>query len=192
MTDTRPPLPKIRAVPQVYKGVRFASTLEADWAATFDSYQWSWAYEPVAFRLTDDQMYRCDFWLPGQRAWCEVKGPHQMRMDKPRQLYKDLMCDQDDWRTPIVLICREPEHAGALVERADGEPIGLEICGRCDHYTFVDLAGAWQCRVCGNWDKKLSQADWPGVPESLRTRQLARMSMVSAPHRFRSGRGGDA
>lgn len=149
--------PRIRAVKQTYAGVTFASTLEADWAATFDSYRITWSYEPVAVRLSDGQLYRCDFWLPNQRVWCEVKGPHNERIDKPRTLGSDLYCDQDDWRAPMVVICRSPERAEAMVERFDGEPIGFGECARCDHFTFVDLHGAWHCRICGFWDKALSR-----------------------------------
>lgn len=157
MTDTRAPLPNIRAVPQTYKGVTFASTLEADWAATFDFYSITWSYEPVAMRLSDGQLYRCDFWLPTQRVWCEVKGPHEERIDKPRKLGADLFGDQDDWKAPLVIICRAPERGAGFVERHDKEPIGFGQCVRCEHYTLVDLHGAWQCRICGHWDKALSQ-----------------------------------
>lgn len=153
MTDSPEPRRGIRAVPQTYSGVRFASTLEADWACTFDFHGITWSYEPEAVELSDGQFYRCDFWLPGQLAWVEVKGPHEERIDKPWQLLRDLGCDPDDWKSPIVLICRWPERGGGPVERADGEPIGFGLCGRCSNYTFVDLDGAWQCRTCGARDE---------------------------------------
>ena len=156
MTNDRP-TPLVRAVPQTYKGVNFASTLEADWASTFDYHRITWSYEPVAQRLSDGQLYRCDFWLPHQRVWCEVKGPHEQRIDKPRKLGADLFGDPDDWKAPLVIVCRTPERADGIVERHDGEPIGFGQCVRCEHYTFVDLHGAWQCRICGHWDKALSQ-----------------------------------
>lgn len=157
MTDMDRPAPRVWAVPQTYKGVTFASTLEADWAATFDWYDIAWSYEPVALRLSDGKLYRCDFWLPNQRIWCEVKGPHELRIDKPRTLGADMSCDQDDWQAPMVIICRPPERAEAFVERFDGEPVGFGQCVRCERYTFVDLHGAWQCRICGLWDKALSR-----------------------------------
>lgn len=145
--------PKVRAMPTEYRGIRFASTLEADWAATFDDLRISWSYEPIALRLSDGQIYRCDFWLRAQRVWCEVKGPHDLRIDKPRRLADDIGSDGDDWRAPLVLICREPQGPFAVVERTDGERAGFFECSRCGHYSAVDLLGAWQCRVCGEWQE---------------------------------------
>ena len=147
---------RVKAVPQTYKGVVFASTLEADWAATFDEYGFLWSYEPAALRLSDGQTYRCDFWLPEQRIWCEVKGPCDDRISKPQRLYRDLYCDQDDWTAPMVVILREPHCGETVIERGDGSPVGFGDCKKCDRKTFVDLYGAWQCRMCGTWDKRLS------------------------------------
>lgn len=145
--------PKVRTVATEYRGVRFASTLEADWAMTFDTLGISWSYEPIALRLSDGQMYRCDFWLPAQRVWCEVKGPHDLRMDKPRKLATDMGGDEDDWRAPLVVVCREPIGSDAVIERTDGGEAGFLVCSRCAHHSIVDLLGAWQCRVCGEWQE---------------------------------------
>lgn len=65
----------IKPVPQTYAGVRFRSTLEADWAATLDARGIAWSYEPEAVELPSGELYRPDFWLPGLEAWLEVKGP---------------------------------------------------------------------------------------------------------------------
>lgn len=156
--------PRIRAVPQRYAGVRFASTLEADWAATFDALDITWSYEPMAVRLSDGQVYRCDFWLPAQRIWCEVKGPHDLRIDKPRRLWTDVGRDEDDWRATLVVICREPIHGDATAERADGLPMTIGQCYRCGHHTFVDVTGPWQCRICGTWDERLAIDRMPFYP----------------------------
>lgn len=149
----------IRPLPVTYRGVRFASTLEADWAATLDTYGITWSYEPMAVRLSDGQVYRCDFWLKAQRVWLEVKGPHNLRVDKPHRLWLDIGGDEWDWRTPLVLIGREPEGAYAAVERADGGPVAVHECGRCGNFTFIDMSGAWQCRVCGFWEKAFASSD---------------------------------
>lgn len=68
-------LAKVRAVPQTYAGVRFRSTLEADWAATLDHVGLTWSYEPEAVQLPSGLLYRPDFWLPTIGCWLEVKGP---------------------------------------------------------------------------------------------------------------------
>jgi len=147
---------KIRPCPVEYRGVHFASTLEADWAATLDEYNITWSYEPIALRLSDGQIYRCDFYIRAQRVWIEVKGPHGLRVDKPLRLWRDLYGDSDNWRAPLVLIGREPESNRVVVERADGAPCGIERCSRCEHFTFIDYDGPWQCRICGQWDEYMS------------------------------------
>lgn len=150
---------RVRALPVTYAGIRFASTLEADWAATFDALGMSWSYEPIALKLSDGQVYRCDFWLRAQRLWVEVKGPHDLRIDKPRRLWEDFGGEQDDWRSPLVVIGREPDGQWAAAERADGAPVGIGPCGRCRNYTFVDLDGTWQCRICGYWEERTGGMD---------------------------------
>src|SRR5262245_10502329 len=72
----------IRSIKTTYRGVLFASTLEADWAKTLDAMRIVWEYEPEGVTLPDGQRYRCDFYLPRIRTWLEVKGPHDQRLDK--------------------------------------------------------------------------------------------------------------
>lgn len=145
---------QVRPLGVVYRGVRMASTLEADWASTFDSLGWEWSYEPIGLVLSDGQCYRCDFYLPGMRVWCEVKGPHNLRVDKPHKLWQDLRGDESEWREPLVVICREPLMGQANVERCDGAPVGIDRCGRCERFTIIDLSGTWQCRICGFWAER--------------------------------------
>jgi hypothetical protein len=76
----------IRAVPLAYKGIKFRSSLEADWAATFDTLGIYWQYEPMALQLPSGQRYLPDFYLPNLHTWAEVKGPHWERLDKAVEL----------------------------------------------------------------------------------------------------------
>ena len=87
----------IKATPCWYAGVRFASTLEADWAATFDTWDWYWQYEPLAIDLPSGATYRPDFRLPDQRVWAEVKGPHNERLTKVVELHTTLAYDEWEW-----------------------------------------------------------------------------------------------
>jgi len=50
----------MRAIPTVYRGVRFRSRLEATWAAFFDLVGWEWRYEPIdlAGYIPDFVLYR--------------------------------------------------------------------------------------------------------------------------------------
>lgn len=76
----------IKAVPRSYRGVRFRSTLEADWASNLDKLGIAWEYEPEAIQLPGGDLYRPDFYLPDCTTWLEVKGPHDERLDKTMQL----------------------------------------------------------------------------------------------------------
>lgn len=76
----------IRAVPCYYRGTKFASTLEADWAATLDALSIAWQYEPEAVELPSGEWYRPDFYLPDCATWLEVKGAHDERLHKAMEL----------------------------------------------------------------------------------------------------------
>jgi hypothetical protein len=140
---------KIAAIPTEYRGVRFRSTLEANWAATFDSLDWHWSYEPVAVRVGGHN-YLCDFYLPTMRVWCEVKGPHDERLNKTRALHAAL--EPDPWNSgqPIVVILRPPGPGDvAIWESLDpGQDLIITVCPDCQYHCFMDTEGIWQCRRC--------------------------------------------
>lgn len=139
---------RIDAVPTFYRGVRFASTLEADWAAMFDTLHWFWQYEPHAVKLLNDEYYRPDFCLPAQRVWCEVKGPHDERLHKPQLLQRTLSYDAWDWESWLVVILRAPGPGDGAIWHgtSDGQDIKLVRCPECNHYSFMDYSGIWICR----------------------------------------------
>lgn len=143
------------SVPTPYNGITYASSLEADWALTLDTYGIGHHYEAMSMRLDDGQVYWCDLWIPGQSVWCEVKGPHDVRIDKPRRLAR-MVSDPDDWRSSLVVVARP----GGRLERADKSAVCIEQCPHCGRNTFVDLDGAWQCRCCGEWFKPAC-GKWP-------------------------------
>lgn len=68
----------VRAVPVVYDGIKFRSTLEGRWAMVLDGLGLPWEYEPVLFDLPSGR-YLPDFRVLGGYAgvefWIEVKGP---------------------------------------------------------------------------------------------------------------------
>lgn len=138
----------VRATPTWYRGTRFRSTLEADWAATFDEFGWYWEYEPVAVQLADGTNYRPDFYLKSQSVWCEVKGPHNERLDKAEALQDALTYDAWEWGSGLVVILRPPgpgekaQWEGALRT----QDIVIVRCPECEHYGFMDYAGTWSCR----------------------------------------------
>jgi hypothetical protein len=152
-----------------YRGVHFRSTLEADWAATLDSLNITWQYEPEAYQ-TPLGAYSPDFWLPAQKVWLEVKGPHSERVDKA-EAFANLLAVAHEQYTPIdtrldkhgplpvvsrdhaVLVYGLPSVEGFA--RIHPSPYfstsaGFFRCWQCQHWTikFDDRFG-FECRVCG-------------------------------------------
>lgn len=140
--------PSITAVPTVYRGTLFRSTLEADWAATFDALGWYWQYEPAAVKLLNGEYYRPDFCLPGQRVWCEVKGPHNERLEKAELLQATLSYEAYEWESWLVVILRPPGPGDVAVWHGTSslQDIVLVRCWECEHYCFMDYDGIRACR----------------------------------------------
>lgn len=139
---------RVKAIPKWYRNIRFRSTLEADWAATFDSWGWAWQYEPVGVDLPDGTWYRPDFYLPSQRVWCEVKGPHNERIVKPALLHEALAVDEWEWDADLVVILRAPGPGDVAQWEpvAAGQDIVIVDCPVCQHTGFMDRNGLWSCR----------------------------------------------
>jgi len=138
----------IQATPTWYRGTQFRSRLEADWAATFDHLEWYWEYEPVAVQLPDGTNYLPDFFLPSQRVWCEVKGPHNERIKKPAQLQEAVNYDEFDPASGLVVVLRPagPGEAAQWEGTHPGQAIVMTLCPGCGHYGFMDHNGTWSCR----------------------------------------------
>jgi hypothetical protein len=64
-----------------YGGRRYRSRLEARWAVFFDVARIRFEYEPEGFDFGNGLLYLPDFWLPGQDAWAEIKGPKPSARD---------------------------------------------------------------------------------------------------------------
>lgn len=139
----------IKSIPTIYRNTWFASTLEADWAATMDRLGWAWQYEPEAVRLADGRAYRPDFYLPAHRVWCEVKGPHNERLDKADALQTTVTLDDMPWASPLVVVLRPPGTGDTAVwEGAQAsQDIVMVRCPDCGHDGFMDYEGVWSCRL---------------------------------------------
>lgn len=87
--------PGIAALPTIYHGTQFRSLLEACWAATLDSLNIVWEYEPQTFQLESGPKYLPDFHLTEIGVWLEVKGPGIPRIEKAFELGKMLACGCD-------------------------------------------------------------------------------------------------
>ena len=148
---------EISSVPMTYAGVRFRSTLEADWAATLDSLNIIWQYEPEAVRLPSGEFYRPDFYLPRIATWLEVKGPHNERLDKTLELaqvaYHWPGCPDgsSEWdgccegEYQIVVVGRAPERGLATWDTST--ELRLNECANCGEWWWYSDAGTWGCRA---------------------------------------------
>lgn len=118
----------IQAVPKRYAQTLFRSTLEADWAATLDSLKIAWEYEPEAIQLPSGDHYRPDFYLPECATWLEVKGPHDERIGKTREL-ADVAEHHPDCETnmagrPLKIVTNSDDHERAIEHVIANAPIG--------------------------------------------------------------------
>lgn len=163
----------ITAIPTTFRGTRFRSGLEADWAATFEHLDMHWTYEVEGVRIDDATNYLPDFWLPTQRVFAEAKGPMNERMDKPRQMQLAFHREhQDTWLSytcPLVVVLRPAENGCAMWEGAlDGQQPVIVLCPSCQHFGFMDFNGPWRCRrQCVNtrnkfWTLPGGDIFWPG------------------------------
>lgn len=148
----------ISSVPMTYAGVRFRSTLEADWAATLDALGIVWQYEPEAVRLPSGELYLPDFYLPEIATWLEVKGPHNERLDKTRELAEAVFyppgCDGPEeagWEYQLVVIGRAPVHGKVTWELVgqigeDEDDSELTKCSNCGAWWWLSRLGSFGCR----------------------------------------------
>lgn len=155
MTDTIDP------VPRGYHGVQFRSSLEANWAATLDSLNIEWEYEPKTFTLPSGEGYLPDFYLPKLGTWIEVKGTGIPRVEKAKDLAGMLACHCHDctctclwYGGQIVLIghpSRRTEHMrfGTLDwhDAAGGNAL-LGKCTSCGQNSWVRPRVSLACRYC--------------------------------------------
>lgn len=65
-------LQTVRPIEPQYRGYRFRSRLEARWAVFFDAAGIEWQYEAEGYNV-NGTLYLPDFWLPGLKAFVEVK-----------------------------------------------------------------------------------------------------------------------
>jgi hypothetical protein len=156
----------VRAVPVTYNGIRFRSTLEADWACTMDHYRIAWQYEPEAFQLPSGVFYRPDFWLPEITTWLEVKGPHRERVEKAEELRWAVQTPPEwgdapaasgpyvrkPWR--MVVVGGPPDSYNRLNAMMPGASTMLTCCGVCRRWQWnacFEGECRW-CNACGDGD----------------------------------------
>jgi len=172
----------LRPVPMTYRGVRFRSTLEADWAATLDQLGITWQYEPEAVQLPSGALYRPDFYLPEITTWFEVKGPGVPGAEKATELAHAVTCPEpvclDEcgcWWYPAVTVVIGLAPIPAPTMQTSylhhgyatwaGQDVVLALCRECDHSFWLDTTLSYRCRHCGahDGDHHLNGWDESGV-----------------------------
>lgn len=93
----------MKAIETKYKGYRFRSRLEARWAVFLNHLGIPFSYESEGFDLGNAGRYLPDFWLPGIKAWLEIKGcePDEAEKAKAEALF-------EQGGDPVLLAVGEP------------------------------------------------------------------------------------
>lgn len=83
----------VRAIETKYDGYHFRSRIEARWAVVFNALGQPYEYEKEGYDL-GDFWYLCDFWLPRELAWVEIKGkpPTKIEIARLRLLSQHTEC----------------------------------------------------------------------------------------------------
>jgi len=144
----------VKSIVTEYRGIRFRSKLEAQWAKLLDHFQIKWDYEPDGFEFRDGTMYLPDFWLPESETFLEVKGI----MDE-RDMHKVRMLLHESGK-PVVIgysmgqfrACDHWNSVSDFYELTGMDSSVLMQCRECGKWSFVGLGGSWECRCCGAYD----------------------------------------
>ena len=127
------------SAPTKYKGVQFASRLEARWALFFDALAIRWQYEPQKFAL-EAGGYVPDFrlsWPNGLALWAEVKPT----MDVVRVHDLKRYAQFSKQRT-LVLLVGLPEPKAYSRAAAPWDEIGVILLPHGPHAALIDGGAA--------------------------------------------------
>jgi hypothetical protein len=143
----------MRALTTIHRGVTFRSRLEADWAATLDSLDIAWDYEPEGFELSDGTYYSPDFYLPTAKAWLEVKGDHMQRVSKVEQFAADMWAEWEHGvgvgHPPLVILGLTPHK---ISSKEHPRMIGIKG-PRSRHSVFICRCACRRYRISAfEWD----------------------------------------
>ncbi|MFF7411591.1 PDDEXK family nuclease [Streptomyces lydicus] len=157
----------IEALPTWYGGTTFRSALEAGWAATLDSLNIAWQYEPETITLPSGSTYIPDFWLPDLGTWLEVKGPGVPRIEKAIELGASRACSCGDACTcqwsggEMVIIGHAPERYNPWIDPENQNVSDRILLRRTRRHgghlqwSSADGRAVWLTRCCdcnrGSW-----------------------------------------
>jgi hypothetical protein len=125
-------------VPTIYKGQRFRSREEAQWAAFLDTLAVGWQYQLISL----GSAYLPDFWLPTYRVWGEVQTnwPGEQAVKG-----MELLVHQTD--NPLILFKGPPPLPTPSDEKGNlayclAKPLGwgftqVAFCKKCESVVFM-------------------------------------------------------
>lgn len=152
----------IEAQPAWYAGVQFRSRLEANWAETLDRLRIKWVYEPERVDLPSGVAYLPDFKLTQIGTWLEVKGDNIPRVEKARELAREVVCHCPDkaactcpWPGGVIVLIGHPSLRTVgtrfgTMRWSDGLGVSAHLikCENCSEYSWVRLRHSLECRRC--------------------------------------------
>jgi hypothetical protein len=142
----------------IYNGQKYKSELEAKWARFFDILLIKFEYEPKDIDLPGIGIYRCDFRLPDQDCWVEIKGerPKKQEIDKALGL---AIKDQH----PVLMFCGDIHpmirahmaypFVPRLKDRWSPDSFTWAQCIKCGYIDLIECEAAYppRCRSCDQW-----------------------------------------
>lgn len=175
----------IKAIPTIYKGIRFKSRLEAAFAAFLDSMNIKWQYEPQSYVVNSyiaiggkvgaaRRMihYLPDFQLPELKIFVETKASNMAGIfweDIGLPFFEDTLQKQNNVmivsHTAAFLIdtlwaSDETLHQFATnIGECPADEIWLGMCPECDKWNILSNEGDHSCRACGCYEG--DKGHWP-------------------------------
>jgi hypothetical protein len=136
----------IPAKPTVYKGVTFRSKHEAHWAAFFDYFNWSWAYEP----------FNCNGWLPDFKLGELLVEVKPFAFTETVDVRKKM--DQAVKNVPLLLLLQEPKTTIGYLKHSEHQDFGVDIDGWEEatislNGGITSTHGLWHCYVVNSNDE---------------------------------------
>ncbi len=163
------------SIPTQYRGIKYRSRLEANWAKWFDTYRIVYVYEPEGFNV-DGNCYLPDFHLPELKTVFEVKGildnTDLVKLGSFAPLAAKYGITTILGYTAVgesLAVCRPtpqqyfsnpytvpPTEGGAIWPNIDEFRIEDNVqpakCRYCGHVFFRDMLDWFGCQYCGKSD----------------------------------------
>ena len=164
----------IKAVPTEFRGTKYRSRLEAEWARWLHERKVNYQYESRRFKLELGIWYLPDFYLPEARTYIEVKGGME-RLHKPYQLAQQLKreCSGKWPEEGTMLLLAGPVGTFYNTEATYFKGFTLIHCPNCTFNSIVTNYEPQKCRFCGS-TKVETRDDVPAATKPLKWLLLER------------------